>query len=177
MWTRDHGLKGKPLKIFEILVRFCITFYFPMFYKIKVKHFIVDGPYHVLDTLRLLRAQPKVVRDSITFCVRTGAWFAYSECLLLSLLSSSDPEDRRFAVEQILTKRSGAEYGDDSVRPRTTPKINISATSLRDLISWAPGEVDEPVFTCNRSTAEIKSYLDTPFDPPPFSCHTQSTER
>ena len=73
MWTRKHGLTGKPLKIFEILVRFCITFYFLMFYNIKVKHLIVDAPYHKLTTLRLLRAQPKVVRDCITFYVRTGA--------------------------------------------------------------------------------------------------------
>ena len=177
MWTKEHGLTGKHLRIFEILVRFCLTFYFKIFYDIKVKRNIVDAPYHVLTTLRILKTQPKVVRDCITFYIRTGAWFAHSECLLLSLLSSSDADDREFAVKQILIKRNGSEYGDDSVRPRITPKINLSATSLTKLISWTPNEVEEPIFTCSRSSAEIKTYLDTPFIPPSFSCHTQSTER
>ena len=112
-----------------------------------------------------------------------------------SSLSDNVGPAKEFLVSEVLTMRTiiqrgillrevamienwnGDEYGDGSVRPRITPKINLSATSLKDLISWAPGEVKEPVFTSSRSTAEIKTFLDTPFDPPPFSCHTQSTER
>ena len=130
-----------------------------------------------LTSLRILKTQPKVVQDTITFYIRKNAWYAHPECLLLSLVSSSAPEDRQFAVSQILKLRAGKEYGDNSVRPRITPKLNLSATNLIDLISWNPKEVQEPSFTCSRSTAEIESYLDSPFISPKFSCHTQSTER
>ena len=98
-------------------------------------------------------------------------------CLLLSLLASSNPQDRLFAVNQILKLRNGDEYGDNSVRPRITPKLNLSATSLTNLISWKEEEVQEPAFTCSITTAEIKTFVETPYKPPQFSSHTQSTER
>ena len=151
--------------------------YFKLFFDIKVRHLLVDAPYHILTSLRILKTQPKLVQDTITFYIRKNAWYAHPECLLLSLLSSSDSEDRQFAVRQILKLRAGNEYGDNSVRPRITPKLNLSAISLTNLISWNPKEVQEPSFTCSRSTSEIESYLETPFVPPKFSCHTQSTER
>ena len=37
--------------------------------------------------------------------------------------------------------------------------------------------MEEPVLTFSVSRAEIKAFLDKPYDPPKFSCHTQSTER
>ena len=177
MWTRDHGLSGAPLEILRILVKFCLTMYFKLFFDIKTRPLIVEAPYHILTSLRILKTQPKVVQDTITFYIRKNAWYAHPECLLLSLVSSSASEDRQFAVSQILKLRAGKEYGDNSVRPRITPKLNLSATNLIDLISWNPKEVQEPSFTCSRSTAEIESYLDSPFISPKFSCHTQSTER
>ena len=158
-------------------MNFCTTMYFKLYFDTKVRHLIVDAPYHILTSLRILKTQPKMVQDVITFYIRKNAWYAHHECVMLSLLSSLNPEDRKFAVEQIETVRNGQEYGDNSVRPRITPKLNLSATTLTTLISWNPNEVQEPSFTCSRSTAEIRSYLESPFVPPKFSCHTQSTER
>jgi hypothetical protein len=98
MWTRQHGLTGQSLRTLEVLVKFCLQFYFKIYFDIKVKHLIVDAPYHILTGLRILKTQPKKVKDAITFYVRTGAWFAHPECLLLSLLANSTPSDRNFAI-------------------------------------------------------------------------------
>ena len=176
MWIRQHGLTGKSLKVLEILVKFCLEYYFKIYFDMKVKHLIVDAPYHILTSLRILKTQPKVVKDAVTFYVRTGAWYSHPECLLLSLLASCDSTDRKFAVNQILKLRGNNEYGDMSVRPRVTPKLNLSATSLIKLISWRQCEVQEPSFTCSLSKAEIQGFLEKPYIPPQFSCHTQSTE-
>ena len=177
MWTRVHGLTGDALRVMKIIVRFCLTHYSKLIFDVKVKHYIEDAPYHILTSLRILKPQPKKVKDAITFYVRTGAWYAHPECLLLSLLSSSNSKDRQFAVNQILKLRGGNKYGDNTVRPRTTPKLNLSATSLIKLITWEEGQVQEPSFTCSRSTAVIQSYLKIPYSPPKYSSHTQSTER
>ena len=99
---------------------------------------IVDAPYHVLTSLRILRTMPKKAKDIITFYVKTGAWDAHSECLLLSLLSSPTLADWQFAISQIMKLRGNADFGDKSVRPRITPKLNLSATLLQNLISWTP---------------------------------------
>ena len=139
-------------------------------------HLLTDG----LNTFWLVRGsrktQPKKVQDTVTFYFRKNAWYSHPECLLLSLISNSDPQEKQFSVGQILKLRAGKEYGDNSVRPRitVTPMLNLSAT---DLSSWSPKEVQEPSFTCSRSTAEIESYRNSPSIPPKFSCHTQSTGR
>ena len=177
LWTRKHGLIGNNLKVLEMLANFCLQHYFKLFYDIKVKHLIQDAPYHILTSVRLLRQQPKKVQDAVTFYLRTGAWFAHSECLLLSLLASPNPEERGFAVEKIVTLRAGEEFGNNSVRPRRTPKLNLAATSLLDLIDWKTADVQEPSFTCSLATSEILSFKASPYNPPKFSCHTQSTER
>ena len=177
LWTRKHDLTGKNLKMLEMLAKFCLQHYFKLFYDIKVKHLIQDAPYHILTSVRLLRQQPKKVQDAVTFYLRTGAWFSHSECLLLSLLASSNTVDRCFAVDQIVKLRAGEEFGDNSVRPRRTPKLNLSATSLLNLIDWNTADVQEPSFTCTIATSEILSFKASPYNPPKFSCHTQSTER
>lgn len=177
LWTRKHGLTGSNLKVLEMLVKFCLEYYFKIYFDIKVKHLIEDAPYHILTSLRILKKQPKKVRDIVTFYIRTGAWYAHSECLLLSMLASSKMEEREVAVKKILELRGAREFGDTSVRPRKTPKLNLSATSLVELIDWQPGEVDEPVFTCSMSKTEVRNFIAKPFLPPKFSSHTQSTER
>ena len=177
MWTRHHGLTGQNRKTLELLVKFCLEYYFKLYFDMKVKHFIVDAPYHILTSLRILRTQPKKVRDAVTLYVRTGAWYSHPECLLLSLLASPHPEDREFAVQQVLKLRGSNEYGDTGVRSRITPRLNLSATTLIELIPWKPDEVQEPSLTCSLSKAEIQGFLEEPFVPPQFSCHTQSTER
>ena len=177
MWTRVHGLTGENLKVLRMLVKFCLEYYFKLFFDIKVKHLIVDAPYHILTSLRILKTLPKKVRDAITFYVRTGAWYSHPECVLLSLLASPKQEDRQFAVDKILKSRNGSEFGNNSVRARVTPKMNLSATSLTNLITWKPDQVQEPSFTCSIPTSEIQDFVETPYKPPKFSCHTQSTER
>ena len=177
MWTRVHGLAKEDVKVLETLVKFCLQMYFKLYFDIKVKHSLVDAPHHILTQIRTLKKQPKQVRDILTFYVRKGAWYAHHENVLVSLLASSDAKDRKFAVDHILKLRGKAEYGDMSVRPRKTPKLNMSATTLTKLISWKSGQVQEPVFTCSLSKEEIRSFYKTPFIPPSYTSHTQSTER
>ena len=177
LWTRHHGLTGKNLRTLELLVKFCLNFYFKLYFDIKVFHQIVNAPYHILTSLRILKTLPKKVQGIVTFYVKTGAWYSHPECILLSLLASPTLTDRQFAIGQIMKLRGNREFGDNSVRPRKTPKLNLSATTLPNLISWGPGLVQEPSFTCSLSKAEIKSFETVAYVPPPFSCHAQSTER
>ena len=41
MWTKKHGLTGSNLKVLEMLVKFCLEYYFKICFVIKVKHLIV----------------------------------------------------------------------------------------------------------------------------------------
>ena len=177
MWTRVHGLTGQPLKNLETLVKFCIQMYFKLYFDISFKNRLEDGPNHVLTELRILKTLPAKVRGIVTPYVRTGAWFSHSECCLVTLLASKEKEDRKFAVEKIMKIRGENEFGDMSVRPRKTPRLNLNSTKLQSLIPWKIDECHEPVFTCKLTKDELREFLDTPFQVPKFSIHTQSTER
>ena len=57
LWTTDHGFTGEIMRRFELIVKFLVQVYFPLFFEIKVKHSIVEAPHHILKLLRLLRLQ------------------------------------------------------------------------------------------------------------------------
>ena len=168
---------GKDLNTLEVLIKYCLQVYFKLYYDIKAHHRLEDGPKHVLTQLKVMRSQPRKVQEAVSFYVRTGAWFAHSECVLLALMASPTVEDRRFAVTQVLKLRAGEEYGDTRVRARITPKLNMSASSLQTMISWQPGQMHERVITCSLRVDQIQEIQDKPFEVPNFSIHTQSTER
>ena len=142
-----------------------------------MKHHIVDAPYHILTGIRILQSQPQVVQYAISPYVKSSAWYAHSECLLLSLLASSNPTDRSFAVDKILALRGNSVFGSTKVRDRKTPDINMKASSLINLIDWDQEPIYEPSFTCALHTEQMRGFLTTPYIPPKFTCHTQSTER
>ena len=92
LWTRKHGFMDNLLIRLEQIVNFLVKVYFRIFFEIKVKHSWVQGRYHILSELKFMQGQPIEVKDITMPYVRTGAWFAHSEALLLSMLASSDPE-------------------------------------------------------------------------------------
>ena len=177
LWTRNHGLSGGILENLEVLVRFCLASYFKLFFEIKAKDNLEEGPHHIVSQLRVLKNFPAKIRDIVTPIIRLGAWHAHPENVLLSLLASEEKESREFAVEQTLKIRGTDDHGNMKVRPRKTPKLNMSATTVKDLIYWGECEVQEPVFTCNLTQEELMMLVENSLIIPSLKIHTQSTER
>ena len=140
----------------KTLVEFCIKSYFKMYFNIKVWHHLVHGPGHVLTQLRIFRSLLKHLQQIIEPYIRTGAWYSHSESILLSLLGSMEPGDRKFAVDIILKLRGKSDIGDLSVRDRRMPRLNLQAKSLQTMIEWKIEEVHEPVYTCCLSRQDLQ---------------------
>lgn len=138
----------------------------------------MEGSRHILLHLRLVRLQNKAVVDTVLPTINRSAWYAFSEMIFQALLCSDNSEKRRAGVQKIVDLRGGDDdtLGDLSLRPRKTPSINRSATSLLELLDWSDG-VYEPPFTCKLTTAEVKNFIDEPMQVPQLPCHAQSTER
>ena len=149
LWTRNHGLQGKTLENFELIVKFVLQSYFKLYFDIKVKHRLADGPGHILTAITIYRNQSKAVQEAIKKTTICGAYHSHSENVLLSLLVSEVQEDRMFAIDKILKLRKSNEFGSMSVRTYKNPELNFKATAISNLISW--DECYEPVFTCNLS--------------------------
>lgn len=177
LWVRHHKLQGESLRKFELIVKFVIQSYFKLYFDIKVRNSMVEGPNHILTTLRVFRKQPREVQNIIKDTISRGAYHAHSENVLLALLCSNLKEERVFAIEKILHIRGPFELGNTLPRDRITPNLNFEATSLRDLILWDKTTSYEPIFTCKMNKATIKSFENSPMKAPHFPIHSQSTER
>ena len=174
-WCRSHGLKGKLLARLEKIVSFITMVYFPCWFQVKVNHSWVDGPGNVLFELSCLRTQPKVVQLAVMPTVRTSAWFAHSEAILVTMLCSEEEEERRFAVLKIISIRGKQELGDTSLRLRTLPYLNTQATTLEKMIDWEGAT--EPIVTCKLTKSELLKLIGKPMEVEYFPCHTQAIER
>ena len=177
LWMSEHNFTRQTLKKLKLIVNFVCNVYFHMFYKIKVKHNIFYEPNHVVTQLRLLQSRPLQVVKIVSPYIQTGAWFAHSEAILLSLLASSTQAERKFAVEIVLKMRREDEYGSMLPRPRRTPELNFKAKRVQDLILWDKEHIHEPVFTCKLTKTEIRDIINNPLKVDYSPLHTQSTER
>ena len=182
-----------------MVVEWLVGCYFPMWFRIKINHHWMNGPYHVLHQLSLLRQQREVLQHFTVEAILRGSWFAHSEMVLQSLLCSEEEEDRRFAVNKIIeireqetekkqqeedikkktTGRRGKKTTElvKTITARRTPEVNLEATSLINLISWGD-DVHEPVLTMNLTEEQLRQFYSDPMSCiPDFSIHTQSIDR
>lgn len=174
----DHNLSPENTAVVSLLTTLVVQVYLPMFYEIKVKHHIRYGPIHLLKLFRLWRQQDESVRDASRKYLKDEAWWAHPEALLVSLLCSSEPTEREFAVNKIMELRQGEEMGSTSVREFKVPSsVNLEATNLLDIINWGDENITEPVFTSKLTTSQLISLKSTPLSLPDFVLHTQSCER
>ena len=134
----------------------------------------------MLFKLDQMTHQKEEVVNIVLPTVKRSSWFAFSECIIQTLLCSKDEEERRQGVKKIVEIRGegddSTQVGDRRVRPRKTPEINSHARSLVDLISWEK-PVFEPPLTHHLTTLEVKQFLSKPMEVPSWPCHTQSVER
>ena len=66
---------------------------------------LVAGTTPYPSNISMWRQQNKVVREITKDTVMQGSWFAHSEMILQTILSSDNEEDRRFAIKKILEDR------------------------------------------------------------------------
>ena len=91
---------------------------------------------------------------------------AHHESVLLSLLGSSDPSDRAFAVDLVLQIREVGEQvwpaKSQGVRPVKTPLIQFGATCLYSLADLSLADT-EPPLTKSLTDLELKAIREQPF--------------
>ena len=181
VYVSKHGLIGEDEKKLRAIVTFIVSHYFPMWFEIKCRPHLTNGPRHILKEIEIIRSmngkdeKSKKVKSIAMQFIDKGAWQAHSEPLLLSLLSSHDVEDRRFGISKTLEIRNGNEFGDTSPRQVVTPTLNWQAKTIRNLHEWK--DPTEPNITASISSKNLWKFLEEPLTLPNIPCHAQSCER
>ncbi|XP_047133341.1 uncharacterized protein LOC124811556 [Hydra vulgaris] len=97
----EHCLKNKDLQNLKLLTEVIMGVYSIMWFDLKTKHSWIQGPHHILKQLALVKKQNKFVKDIVLPHICSSAWNAHSECILQTMLCSSDEGERRFEVQKI----------------------------------------------------------------------------
>lgn len=178
LYMSKHDLGPDDTEVLKLIATWVTQVYLPMFFEIKVKHYITDGPCHLIKLFRLWQQQDARVKAASEPYLKKESWWAHPENILIALLCSDDRKQRVFAVGKIITVRAGCEQGSTAVRPFNVPKtVNLYACDLKALIDWEVDVITEPIFTAKMTLAELNELKETPLELPPYSLHTQSCER
>ena len=180
MYMKKSGLKGKSKKNLEIFVFFIITNYAPMWFTIKSKPSITQGPRHYYKQVQLIKILPKQVQNIVKENISRSAFHAHPENLLLSMLADDSQEVRTKAVEQIIRLREDSDNpdkGDISVRKFVVPEINYECTNYTEMIDFEKETVFEPNLTADLSIEDLENIKVERLSVEKFSNNNQGVER
>ena len=76
-----------------------------MWFEIKVKSKWIYGLHDILKQLQLTRKQTQEVQRVVFPYIKSTAWNAHSEHVLQTMLCSTNYENRKFAINEILKTR------------------------------------------------------------------------
>ena len=124
MYMKKHRLSVKAKKNLETIVHFIVTNYAPMWFSIKCKPSLIEGPKHYFMQVQLLKLLPKKVQEVVKENTDRSAYHAHPENILLAMLADDNQEVRGKAVDRILGLRQDSDNpdkGDISVRKFDLP--------------------------------------------------------
>ncbi|CAH0551159.1 unnamed protein product [Brassicogethes aeneus] len=98
----------KPSASLIHLTTYILRVYSPLWFAIKTKPSILDGPKHVFQCIVSSRYLPQTLRKTVDTVIQHNAFFAHPENLLLAMLVDEDPIIKALALRRILkAKKNG----------------------------------------------------------------------
>ncbi|KAK3909622.1 LOW QUALITY PROTEIN: tRNA (guanine-N(1)-)-methyltransferase [Frankliniella fusca] len=154
----------KPNLKFQSIVKYILTVYSPLWFKIRFNNSIKDGSRHLFDTIQSTRYLPPNLRKVVDASIQQNAYFAFPENILLSMMTDEQPGVRKLAMDRILAARE-AESEKTKGTVRYLPQYD-----------WTSVAITVPPVLRDISNAELisSSTQDTTveWDFIKFPCHT-----
>ncbi|KAE8739810.1 hypothetical protein FOCC_FOCC014702 [Frankliniella occidentalis] len=160
------------------LATFVMQVYVPQWFDIKRRPSCTDGARHIFKAIERSRYLPAPYICIVNKVIQTNAFFAHQENVVLAMLFDENEETRLKAASIIIAGRRYQDRTPDDQRKFRVPKVNFSATSYTDMITW-PSRPTEPPLLRFYSDEEIREIAMSRQQPSFFGlpCHTQAVER
>ena len=136
LYMKKHGLSRKDKDNLNIIVRFLMISYIPMWFRLKQKPSIEEGSRHFFKQIETSRILPKQTQPIARANLVRNAYWAHPESLLLSMLTDAEGTVRTKAVEIILGLRGGQDLGDNSPRRFIIPEVIFESLTYTEMIDW-----------------------------------------
>ena len=123
LWVLKHTQKDKDYDPLKMVVEFIIGVHIPTWFLIKVKYHCTEGPQHVLYQHMQLRKQSRTIVDMVMPTVQGGAWYAFSENILQTMLCSENEIVRRKGIERIIQIRQNQWWDSNFLSAGSITKV------------------------------------------------------
>lgn len=121
-----------PSENLELLFKYVVKVYAPIWFLIKQNASFKDGAKHIFHLITYSRFLPENLRYVMNSVVERNAFFAHPENLLVSMLFDERDYIRRLAFRRIIKAREAER--NIKYRIFKPPKINLSATDYTEII-------------------------------------------
>ena len=163
------------------LTKYLCQVYFPNWFNIKVHSNIEKGAENFLFMLKLYENWNPIglkteVFEKVEENLKKNSYWAGSEKIILSLVTSDDPRLRQQGVQLILRIRGEEEFSDFTPKDNVYPDINFEAKTLVDLLK--PEDFNkEPSFTSHLTKEQINALVNEKLIIDKIPGHSQGCER
>lgn len=172
-----------PSQNLQILARYIMKVYVPMYFNVKYCNSAVYGSALLGKFIQWTQYLPDNLRNIVNPVIQNNSYFAHSENVLFSMLFDDRKEIRKLALKKILYIRDNV-CDLTELRQYVKPNINFDCTNYVHMIDLEDKALlFEPPFTRNIPYEHLQQYLecvddeDPPFPDPLIPCHIQGTER
>lgn len=179
-FLRLYVSTSEPSSTFNEIVRFIMTVYAPIWFKIKKNSSFTEGAKHFFEMMRLSQTMPQRSKTIANKVLRRNSFFAHPENILISMLHDDEQHIRELGWRRILKARSKQPPAGE-IRAFAMPELLYDSQNYYEMINWQTAEVTEPPVTKTIPDTRIKEFVETGDQPdgliPLFPCHTQAVER
>lgn len=172
------SFENPPEELFQ-LAEFVMKVYAPMWFLIKLKPHICDGPKHFFRIITETEYMPTELRNVVIGVAQRNAYFAHQENVILAMLGDENETVREMAVKSILAARRLKIPA--KLRKFKLPEINFNAQVYYEMTtSNQPLNLEPPVtkglpkstlLECIQNGNFIRDLIGS------IPCHSQAVER
>ena len=172
----------KPTRGLKVITTFIVKVYAILWFKIRFKHSIEEGPKHLFEMISLSRYLCGELRSEIDKTIQRNGFFAHQENILLAMTCDENESIKELAYRRMKKGRTYEEKRMQSSKFRRfkIPEINFSANHYSDMIKWENVDPCCPPLL-HYKLKEIEAFLEEKKYPShsfeDYPCHNQAVER
>ena len=100
LWMSCHNLTTQEKSNLKSVVQWIVCCYYAIWFYIKCNSSFLNGPYHVLKQVQYMKLLSYEIQEIVKVSIQRNCYWAHSENILQTLISSETKSDREFAVKK-----------------------------------------------------------------------------
>jgi len=157
---RTYVCTPDPSWQLEILCKYIVRVYAPVWFNIKASPYFWNGAAHFWKLVFFSRFLPTDCLEVVDNVLRRNAFYAHPKNLLISMLCNVDETVRKFGYQELLKCQKPSPFSAAvHIRKFKVPSINLDAQNIHELIDWQDVHFNTPPVLLNMEFSDILDHI------------------